>query len=205
MLLAAVSGPASAQKVYRWVDQDGNVHYGDRVPPEYAAQVFGAPEAEPGTGPKDEAAQRQAQEDRVLLMTYLTVAEIEAVRDRRIDQLQSRAAVTQRYLENLHERLDKLEREEKWYGRVNPETGESGKVPEEVTADLATTRASIADYEGRMAKSAAEQQAIEDKFAKDIHRFRELKGLPAEDEVTAGDAGEGQDEPTTAEAKSGGE
>jgi sugar-specific transcriptional regulator TrmB len=133
------------------------------------------------------------------------VEEIEAVRDRRIDQLQSRAAVTQRYLDNLHERLAKLEREEKWYGRVNPDTGEAGEVPAEVIKELAATRASITDYEGRMQGSAAEQQGIEEKFAKDIARFRELKGLPPEDEETAGAADGDQSELAATAAKSGAE
>ena len=43
-VLAALLGtlPASAQRnddrprVYRWVDSDGVVHYGDAIPPEYA-------------------------------------------------------------------------------------------------------------------------------------------------------------------------
>jgi hypothetical protein len=38
LLLAVASGPAVAQKLYKWVDKDGQVHYGDRIPPEYADQ-----------------------------------------------------------------------------------------------------------------------------------------------------------------------
>ena len=43
-LLALVAGAADAQsgkdrtKLYRWVDKNGQVHYGDSVPPEYAEQ-----------------------------------------------------------------------------------------------------------------------------------------------------------------------
>lgn|SRR5690606_1177341 len=33
-LLLALSSPASAQKLYRWTDKDGKVHYSDQVPPE---------------------------------------------------------------------------------------------------------------------------------------------------------------------------
>lgn len=36
-LLAAV--PAQAAKLYKWVDENGNVHYSDKVPPEQAKQA----------------------------------------------------------------------------------------------------------------------------------------------------------------------
>jgi len=38
-LLAAAAlstSVVSAQRLYRWVDENGNVHFGDRIPPEYA-------------------------------------------------------------------------------------------------------------------------------------------------------------------------
>jgi len=38
LLLGLMSGPAVAQKLYKWVDENGQVHYGDKVPPEYANQ-----------------------------------------------------------------------------------------------------------------------------------------------------------------------
>ena len=44
LLVALCAGLAHAQsgkdktKLYRWVDKDGQVHYGDSVPPEYAEQ-----------------------------------------------------------------------------------------------------------------------------------------------------------------------
>ena len=38
-LIAAVSSVAFAsehERVYRWVDEDGQTHYGDSIPPEYS-------------------------------------------------------------------------------------------------------------------------------------------------------------------------
>ena len=31
-----VSGTAGAGQLFRWVDENGKVHYGDRIPPQYA-------------------------------------------------------------------------------------------------------------------------------------------------------------------------
>jgi glutaredoxin len=38
LLCAAVMAPAQAQTAYRWVDNEGKVHYGDRPPPPKAAR-----------------------------------------------------------------------------------------------------------------------------------------------------------------------
>src|SRR5690606_23062070 len=38
-LSLALAGAADAQKLYRWVDKDGNVHYSDHVPPEAVEQA----------------------------------------------------------------------------------------------------------------------------------------------------------------------
>ncbi len=40
MLLLALTGaePVPAGKLYKWVDEKGQVHYGDNIPPEYAEQ-----------------------------------------------------------------------------------------------------------------------------------------------------------------------
>ena len=32
----AIAAPASAGKLYKWVDEKGNVHFSDKVPPEAA-------------------------------------------------------------------------------------------------------------------------------------------------------------------------
>ena len=39
MLMALLATPATAQKLYRWVDKDGNVHYSDQVPPDEIDQA----------------------------------------------------------------------------------------------------------------------------------------------------------------------
>jgi len=196
-LLLLVFGPAQAE-VYKWVDKDGNVHFGDSVPPEYAGQIGGEKASEPAvkedpavTNPiaeeeirrRKEAAQR-AEEDRVLLRTYLSVEEIEAVRDRRVDQLESQNVVTERYLQRLNEQLAELELAATDYAAAHSEPGQPAEIPADLQEDIESTRVSIADYEARLAANRTEQTRIREKFAVDIARFRELKGLPPE-ETTA--------------------
>jgi hypothetical protein len=189
-LTLLVSGPAIAQNIHKWVDKDGNVHYGQTVPPEYADQlesnkqeVSKTVEASHNTYTERELARRkeqaqQREEDRTLLRTYLSVEEIESVRDKRIDQLQARDFVTERYLASLNEQLAEMELAATDYAAKNSEAGKPAELPADLERDIISTRASIEDYEGRLAKSRAEQDRIREKFDADIVRFRELKQLP---------------------------
>jgi hypothetical protein len=190
-LAILVSSPVFAQKIHRWVDKDGNVHFGQSVPPEYADQIEGnqqqarsAPaEAVQSSYSEEELARRkeearQRDADMSLLRTYLSVEEIETVRDKRIDQVEARNFVTERYLASLHDQLEAMETEAADYEAANSKPGEAAQLPPDLERDMASTRASITDYEGRLEKGRAEQERIREKFAADIARFRELKGLP---------------------------
>jgi hypothetical protein len=160
------------------------------VPPEYADQlesnkqeVSKTVEASHNTYTERELARRkeqaqQREEDRTLLRTYLSVEEIESVRDKRIDQLQARDFVTERYLASLNEQLAEMELAATDYAAKNSEAGKPAELPADLERDIISTRASIEDYEGRLAKSRAEQDRIREIFDADIVRFRELKQLP---------------------------
>lgn len=189
-LVMLVSGPAMAQKIHKWVDKDGNVHYGQTVPPEYADQLDSNKKEAAGTVETTRSAYteqelarrkeqaRQREEDLTLLRTYLSVEEIESVRDKRIDQLQARDFVTERYLASLNEQLAEMELAATDYAATHSEAGKPAELPADLERDIISTRASIEDYEGRLAKSRAEQDRIREKFDADIAKFRELKQLP---------------------------
>ncbi len=51
-VLAVLAGPAMATGVYRWVDDDGRVHFGDRPPSEGAQPVTVTPRASDAPAPK---------------------------------------------------------------------------------------------------------------------------------------------------------
>jgi hypothetical protein len=64
------------------------------------------------------------------------------------------------------------------YAASNSDAGKPAELPADLERDIISTRASIEDYEGRLAKSRAEQDRIREKFDADIAKFRELKQLP---------------------------
>src|SRR6266850_6131886 len=87
---------------YRWTDEQGVVHYGDRIPPQYAqkeravlnSQGVEVRKLDAQKTPEQAAADartqltvlRQKQHDTFLMTNYGSVKEIEALRDVRLDQ-----------------------------------------------------------------------------------------------------------------------
>ena len=192
--LCLLAAAGSAQQIRKWVDKDGVVHYGDRVPPEYAdrdrqilneqAVTVGFEEGEITEEERAEFARIAAEEerrrlaaadiarrDRMLLDTYLTVTDIEELRDRRIELLESQIKVTEQYLNNLRKHLRTLEREAERYG----ENAGAG-LPPELALEISRTIASITLYEENLTRTRGEQEGVRTTFAADIDRFVELKG-----------------------------
>lgn len=202
-MLGIVAGTASAAdddtRVYRWKDKEGASHYGDYVPPEYADSAHSVlnehgVEVEAVSGrlsdeermARAERARAEAEaaealraaaiRDKVLLSTYLSVDEIEALRDRRVELLSGQIRITQKYLDNLRDKLLKLEREAQRFSPYSADT-DARPIDEKLARELSETLNSILLYEKNLAKSKEEQNQVKQKFAADISRFMELQGL----------------------------
>jgi hypothetical protein len=197
-LVAAMSVSAFAtehDRVYRWVDEDGQVHYGDSIPPEYSdlpKQVLNehAVTVEHLEGRKTEeqlVAEEKARQlemqkelqlraDKALLATYLSVEEIVMHRDRRIELFQAQARVTELYLRNLERRLAKLKREAARY-RPYSEDPDAPLINEDLVADINETQSTIARHQKNLLKFQEDEQQIVARFEGDINRFKALKGL----------------------------
>jgi hypothetical protein len=196
--LSLLAANAYAQRLYRYVDENGVVHYSDRVPAEHASQdrdVLNDQALqvgfEQGVLTEDERAaleqERLAEEqahietedaarrDRVLLETYLSVADIEDLRDRRLELIDSQITVTEIYLGNLRKKLEGLNRDRT---RFAPFSGRENAppIPENLALDIAQTESSIVRFEERLEESKATQEEIRRAFQADIERFKELKG-----------------------------
>lgn len=163
--LAWASPAAAAGKVYRWVDENGVVHFGDAIPPEYSRERHEVLDDRGGrtTVHDERVADTPVHDDRdqALLATYSSVSEIEAVRDRRAGYLESQNAVAQDRLNGLMARQKELE-------------GNQAAINE-----LATTEQRIGEYHAEIDRRDVEIARIREQFEADIARFRELKGLPA--------------------------
>lgn len=198
LLSAMLAGAALAdkdQKLYRWVDEDGVVHYGDSVPAKYAdvdREVVNDAGVTVGVlrGKKSEeelAAERRQQEleeqrelqrraDQALLATYLSVEEIKMHRDRRIELFQAQARVTELYLRNLQRRLESLEEEASNF-KPYSEDPDAPMIDPDLAAELNDTRATIERHEENLQRFQKDEQSIVARFDEDIDRFKDLKGL----------------------------
>ena len=164
ILLVAASGTADAQKVYRWVDENGVVHFGDAIPPEYSREKH---EVLDGRGTRvtvhgdeeEDIGPVYSSRDLALLTTYASVADIEAVRDNRLGYLHSQNGVALERLQNLQQRRTEL-------------AGNPAAINE-----LATVEQRIGEYDAELERRNAEIARIRAQFEDDITRFRELKSI----------------------------
>jgi hypothetical protein len=194
----APSQRAQPGKLYRWTDDKGVVHYGDSIPPEYAKQDRSVlnnqgvnvgfeqgeltPEQRAEKERKDaEAAQAQrqreetARRDKMLLETYISVTDIEDLRNRRLELLEGQIKVTELYLANLRKRLVTLQDEASKYKPYTTKEN-APQIPENLATDISRTVGSINLYEQTLSHTRADQEMVRNSFDNDIRRFKELKG-----------------------------
>jgi antitoxin (DNA-binding transcriptional repressor) of toxin-antitoxin stability system len=117
-----------------------------------------------------------AQRDRTLLATYLSVADIERLRDQRVELLEQQALVTQQYIQNLHAREARLMQDVQRYRPYSPNP-KAPPLPDTLAEELVNTVNGLRVYEQELTKNTAEQQQLRASFGADITRFKELKGL----------------------------
>lgn len=182
--------------LYRWVDEQGVTHFGDVVPPQYATserRVLNAQgvEIDSVAGQSADAASAQAQarraeeerahaqamhdreRDQHLLATYLSVEEIENLRDRRVEILEGQARVTEQYLDHLHNHehslLVQLQHFRPYAGAGSP------VLPDRIAEDLVRTENDIRGQTRNLEGKRQEATAMKAQFDADIARFREMK------------------------------
>jgi hypothetical protein len=200
VLLSLFAGAAAAQsekqkKLYRWVDKQGQVHYGDSIPPEYAEQdrdVLNrqgvAVGKEEGTVTPEEAAAKAAEEkaareeqkrklrDRVLLQTYQSVKEIEILRDNRLDLVDANLTIQEQSLANLRAQRAQIERMAARYAPVN-QAADAPPLPDGVATDLERAASDIATQEANLQRRRDERENIRKSFEADIKRYQELRSI----------------------------
>lgn len=199
-VLALLAGHAAAQsekqkKLYRWVDKDGQVHYGDSVPAEYAEQDRevlnrqGVPVGrEEGTVTPEEAAakavadkaardeQKRKLRDRVLLQTYQSVQELEILRDNRLDLVDAQLTIQEQSLSNLRAQRAQIERMAARYAPASG-TADAQPLPDEVAVDLERSANDIQTQEANLERRRQERENIRQTFEADIERYKELRAV----------------------------
>jgi hypothetical protein len=191
--VAANAGPGkNADKggiVYRWTDEQGVVHYGDRIPPQYAqkertvlnSQGVEVRKLDAQKSPEQAAAEaraqlsvyRQKQHDAFLTNNYTSVKDIEVLRDVRLDQLRGQKSSAEQYVENLHSRLSALQTRAKLFKPYSPRP-EARRMPDGLAEELVHTLNELHTQSNVVATKNEEEMALKAQFQADIERYREL-------------------------------
>jgi hypothetical protein len=184
------------ESVYRCKDAKGQTHYGDSLPPACVGldtealndhgMVLRVIEGDQSRAARlareaieskarKEREERQ-QRDRMLIETYLTVEDIERLRDQRLEQLTAQYRVTEQNIANLRERQSRLEGQ---IARFKPYSDKPNAppLPDHLAEEMVNTVNGMRVYDESLAKNRQEQAQLKAAFAADIKRFRELKGL----------------------------
>jgi len=190
LLLAATA--ASAERTFKWVDAQGNTHYGDRVPMQAAAQqrqeineqgrtlkTYAEPGSQEAIAEQRRLAaleyeqrqqtDEQSQRDSELLARYTSETDILMTRDSEIDAIEEFIRMTNIRIESLQKRLDELSGEAATYE-------ERGKpVPEFVQHQTTLIQEQISQNKAIISSKRAEMDSINKRYAADIAHYQSLQ------------------------------
>ncbi len=181
LLLGTATPTLFAADLYRWVDSKGNVHYTDRVPPEYVQNGYRvinkqgltittitAKKDEPVDKKIDAEARAQMERDQRLLTIYSTADEINAARDRKTIEIKNGINLRQ-------ETLSLLERQ---FREQTSEAGDYEKqgqaVPETLLANINTTKKKISAYEEGIKQHQQQLLEAQQQYANELERYKKI-------------------------------
>jgi len=189
---APASRPSDKGVAYRWVDEQGVVHYGDHIPPQYATQertllngqgiavahvdAQKTPEQQAADARDRAAVMKQKQHDAFLVSTYTSVKDIEALRDARLEQLKSQRAAAEQYVESLRVRLASLQERALGY-RPYSSLPSAQRMPDDLAENLVRTVFEMREQTTALAASSETEATLRAQFQADIERYRELHTL----------------------------
>lgn len=171
--------------LYKWVDDNGETHYGEVVPPEYAnkdkvqfddkGRVIKAKPAESntnvvaGNSAEQKAALEQRRKDKALLNTYSNEKEIDLARDRNLQLVEARIKNIEEVQKSAQEDLDSYRKEAK-------DAGAGKAIPASIQVDISAAESRIAKLKQDMDVAKAKAESVRAAFEADKARYRELIG-----------------------------
>ena len=187
----------TSTKLYKWVDKDGVTHYGSSVPPEYAnqqseqlnsqgqviktqdavktpAQLAAEAEVQHQADMQAQAVAAAKAHDKVLLDTYTSVADIERDRDSKLSAIDAQLTVLNGSINGVENTLAEYQ------GRVTELAGKDKPIPADLQKRIDITKQQLIENQQELLKQEQHKQQMQDQFAKDIVRYKELTGQTPE-------------------------
>jgi hypothetical protein len=179
---------------YRWVDEKGVVHYGDRIPAQDTekertilnregvevgkldAQKTGAQIAEQARREQEQA--RLEQHDSFLLTTYTSAKDIEDLRDARLAELNGQHVAAEQYVLNLNSRLVSLQGRAMLF-KPYSDRPEARKMPDDLAENLVRTLSELRTQRNTLDAKDKEVAAVRADFNSDVERYKKLRAARA--------------------------
>jgi hypothetical protein len=186
--LAAVAAPAFAA-TYKWVDENGKVHYTDKLPPEQiekgstqldkhgvtVKRIEPAPTAEQKRAKAEQEAREKQlvkerelidRRDRALLSTYTMESEIDLARRRALATIDQQIQSSTAYTVQLNKRKEELEARKK---------AAKDAAPPVMDRELANLDIELARQADLVAAKQKEVVLVNVRYDADLKRWRELR------------------------------
>lgn len=186
---------AFAAGLEKWTDEEGQVNYGDRVPPKYLRQeretlspqgvvikrhhrmMTEEERAQLKAKQDKEAAIKRAEmiearkralRDRVLLESFTTERDLIIQRDARVEAVNSQIQLTESIIKDHENKLESIKK------RIADIEATNRKVPDNLRKELTSVGLQLETHYQFVQDKSIERNEIIKKFDIDIARFREL-------------------------------
>lgn len=190
----------------KWVDDEGQIHYGDRVPSQYLSKdreeisdhgvivkKYEKLKTQEQLNEEEEKKRLEAKalklklienrkkalRDRVLTDTFTTERDILMARDRRIDAVTSQINLTVAIIKDDEKKITALKE------RIAKIEKSGRKVPENTSKSLLVMSNQLENHYKFVEEKSIVRQNILNDFDRDIKRFRELKGIKKKNQADA--------------------
>ncbi|MCP3870184.1 MAG: DUF4124 domain-containing protein [Gammaproteobacteria bacterium] len=196
-ILLVFSLSTQAGKMYRWEDDQGNVHYSDKVPPEHVQHARtrlnkrGIEVKKIGAAKTPEELAKEAEikrlqlakkrlieeqraQDRVLLRTFRSEDDITMTQDGKLSSLDNSILIIRTNIRRLKLRLSDMQ-----HNAANRER-RGKKVSKNMLKDIEATRKQLKDSYAVIIRREQDKEEIAKKYNADLARFQQLKNLNSE-------------------------
>jgi len=188
IMLSSLMAPVNAKKMYRWVDDKGNVFYSDQIPPKDVkhrreslnenARVVAVVEKEKTKAQREllkrlsllrkqqEAIiNKQKSHDKVLLSTFRNVGDMKLALKGQMLALDGKRKVVRSNLNRLEKQLLQKQRKAAQFER------DGRRVPINLLTDIASSKQQIENTYVEIANQFKKKKRIREQFERDIERF----------------------------------
>lgn len=201
LLLVGGVDDAQAKKMYRWVDENGNIYFSDQVPPDQVqhkrdtlnekARVLDT--VEKAKTPEQMEQQRRLEElrkeqekiiakqlsgDKVLLTTYRSPDDIQKALEHKLAALEGERKVVEVNLKRYEQQLLQQQQQAADHER------NARKVPEKLLADIANSKRQIEDTKQELVRQDLEREKTTKEFKADMARFQFITQTNADSKTT---------------------